>query len=404
MSDRAEIGDSMTMPGSMDWLAAELDQLSNNRLFRSRRNCRPLNGREIELDGQHLLNFGANDYLGLAHDQRVKEAAFEAIKQFGAGATASALICGRTEIHAELEQKLSEFEGSEQAILFPTGYAANLGVISTMAGPDDVIFCERENHSCLVDGCRLSGARFRVFRRHELSRLADDLKQQSGRRKWIVTDAVFSMDGDFAPLVELCDLADEHQAAVIVDEAHGTGVLGEQGRGLCEHLGVQDRVAVRIGTLSKAVGVSGGFVTGDNTLCDYLWNHTRTQMFSTAAPPASCAAAVAALKIMSEEPERREHVQQLSMALRDRLQKQSIQTLGEEIVPIVPVVISDIDQLLQVSEELQSAGFFVPAIRPPTVPKGTSRLRISLSAAHTENDIIGLADAITNVMRKVGAR
>ncbi|MBW3542928.1 MAG: aminotransferase class I/II-fold pyridoxal phosphate-dependent enzyme, partial [Planctomycetes bacterium] len=264
------------------WIAADLEQREKEHLLRARREVTPLGGGRCRIADRILIDFAGNDYLDLAGDPRVIAAARGAMEQCGVGSRASALVSGRTPWHAALERRLAEFERQPAAILFPSGYAANVGTITALAGEKDVVFCDRFNHASLVDACRLCGARLRVYRHDRLERLQRELSRAANaRRRFIITDAVFSMDGDVAPLVELCDVAERFEATIVVDEAHGTGVYGDSGRGACEELGVEERVGVRIGTLSKAVGVMGGFVAGAQTLIAYLWNAARTQMFST---------------------------------------------------------------------------------------------------------------------------
>lgn len=350
---------------------------------------------ECEIDGRPLSNFASNDYLGLAADPRLADAAKGALSEAGVGARASALVTGRTEWHARLEQALARFEGQEAAMLFPTGYAANVGTIAALIEDDDVVFCDRLNHASLIDGCRLSGAKLRVFRHSELETLERELQKAGGfRRRLIVTDAVFSMDGDVAPLCELCDLAERFDADVLVDEAHGTGVFGERGRGVCEQLSVENRVAVRVGTLSKAVGTLGGFVAGPQTLIDWLWNKARPQVFSTALPPAICAAATAAIEIIQDEPELRVHLWRNCEFVRREL----VAWCGNSVGPIIPIVLGDPDRVIAAQRKLEERGCLVAAIRPPTVPQGTSRLRISLSAAHDQAALQNLVDAFREVV------
>ena len=366
------------MSDYLGWIADELRSLEVDGLRRRRRQVIPLPGGQCLVDGHSVWDFASNDYLGLANDPRVVAAAEAALRTHGVGSKASPLVSGRTDLHAKLERTLAEFEGAEAAIVFPTGMAANVGTVSALAGAEDVVFSDRLNHASLIDGCRASGARVRIYRHDDLESLNASLARETGRRKYIVTDSVFSMDGDLAPLPELCELGERHQAAVIVDEAHGTGVFGERGRGVAEHQGVEARVAVRIGTLSKAIGTIGGFVTGDQSLVDYLWNKARTQIYSTALPPAICAAAIAAIEIIRTEPERRIHLHALSVSFRDQLQQFGIATYPGSIGPIVPIVMHQPEAAVCVADQLLEAGFFVGAIRPPTVPRGTSRLRICL--------------------------
>jgi 8-amino-7-oxononanoate synthase len=379
---------------SLDWLAKELQTLHADGLLRQRRCIATLADGTCELRGRRLKNFAGNDYLNLAHDPRIISALQWGAEQGGSGVTASALVSGRSPWHQKLETDLARFHGQQSALLFPTGYAANLGTVAALAGPEDVIFCDRLNHACLVDGCKLSGARLRVYRHQELGRLKAELqKSQGSRRRWIVTDSVFSMDGDLAPLQELCDLAETYSAGIILDEAHAFGILGEQGRGAAEFLGVESRIAVRIGTLSKAAGSLGGFVTGPQVLIDWLWNRARTQMFSTALPVPACTAASCALTIITEEPVRRQRVVAFAADLRARLR-----TAGFDVPdgtgPIVPVILDTPQSALSAAAHLEQSGFLVAAIRPPTVPQGTSRLRITITAAVCEQDLLDLSSAL----------
>lgn len=380
-------------------LAEQLEELRENGLLREARCVTPLPDGWCGIDGAKVRNVASNDYLNLAHDPRLIEAAQIALNESGVGSGASALVAGRGPWQEKLEEKLAEFEQTESSLVFPTGYAANVGSLATLISADDTIFCDRLNHASLVDGCRMSGARLRVYRHDQLDILERELKKaRADTQKWIVTDGVFSMDGVVAPLPELCDLAERFGAFVVVDEAHGTGVLGENGRGTCELTGTEDRVAVRVGTLSKAVGCLGGFVAGSRVLIDLLRNSARTQMFSTALPPAICAAACRALEIIRSEPERKETLHQLAELLRAELLHFdltiSVSELSECRGPIVPVIIGDPAPTLAAGQRLLKEGFLVGAIRPPTVPNGTSRLRISVNSGLREGDIRALVVAV----------
>ena len=387
------------MSESLAWLAEELRDWASQGLFRRRRSVRPLADGWCEVDGRRMLNFASNDYLNLAGDPRVIAAAAEALSTWGVGSRASALVCGRTTWHERLERRLAEFEGQPAALLFPTGMAANVGTVAALVGPGDVVLCDRLNHASLVDGCRLSGAKLRVYQHTDLSVLERELdKATDARRKWIVTDSIFSMDGDLAPLPKLCDLAERFGASLIVDEAHGTGVFGTQGRGAAELLDVEHRIAVRVGTLSKSIGTLGGFVTGSQELIDFLWNHARTQIYSTALPPAICAAAVAAIDIIAAEPSRRERLTNASASFRDQLRAAGVEPLSGSVGPIVPVVMNEPEAAVRVSDHLEQQGFLVGAIRPPTVPRGTSRLRIVVTAAHTNDDLTRLSTAVSRAI------
>lgn len=379
----------------LPWLRDQLDQWDASGLRRRRRVVTPLPDGWSLVDGRRLRNFAGNDYLNLAQHPEVLAAAQIAVTQAGVGSQGSALVCGRTPWHVQLEQRLARFEGEDAGILFPTGMAANVGTITALAGANDVIFCDRFNHASLVDGCHLSEAKFRVYRHAELDRLAEHLHASANyRRRFIVTDTVFSMDGDLAPLPELCQLAERFHAHLIVDEAHATGVFGSTGRGVCEHFGVTERVAVRVGTLSKALGALGGFVCGSSDLIDVLWNSARTQMFSTALPPAICAAAAAALDVVHREPERLTQLQQLYQQFRADLNHRGVTPLAGSVGPIVPIIVQSPQVAVQVAAKLEERGYLVGAIRPPTVPEGTSRLRISLSLAHSAADLATFADAV----------
>lgn len=383
----------------LPFYADRLAELAAQGLLRRRQSIRPLPDGWCERDGRKLRDFASNDYLNLAGDSRLRSAAEAALRDT-MGGRASALICGRTPWHEQLEQRLAAFEQQPAAILFPTGMAANMGTIAALAGPDDVVFCDRLNHASLVDGCRLSGARFRVYRHDDLAHLERELaKPQASGRRWIISDAVFSMDGDVAPLPELCTLAERYGAELIVDEAHGTGVFGHTGRGVCEWLGVEERVAVRIGTLSKALGCLGGFVTGPTELIDLLWNTARTQMFSTALPPCVCAAATAAIEIVSCQPELTTTLHSRAAEFRRQLRERNIPLADTVCGPIIPVVLGDSESTVQVAAELDRRGYLVGAIRPPTVPHGTARLRITVTLAHDDASLIELADELSDVVR-----
>lgn len=340
-----------------------------------------------------LVNFASNDYLGLAGDPRLAEAAGQAIDGFGWGSGASPLICGYTEEHQQLEADLARFEGTEAAIVFNSGFAANLGTVAALVGLGDVVLGDRLNHASLIDGCRLSGARFRTWPHGDLDRLENLLQKESGTRRLIVTDTLFSMDGDFAPLADLADLAERYQAMLLVDEAHATGVFGPHGRGLVEQCGVEQRVDIRIGTLSKALGSVGGFVAGRRVLIEWLVNRARNYIYSTAFPAAACAAGRAALRIVDSEPQRRAHLLALATRLRSGLTERGWGT-GPGHSQIVPVLLGSAERAVETSARLRAAGLWVPAIRPPSVRPDTSRLRVSLTAAHLDEHVDQLLAAL----------
>jgi 8-amino-7-oxononanoate synthase len=382
----------MPNPRSLYWLSAALDRLSREGLRRERRVGSGLPAGTID--------FGSNDYLGLAGDPRLAEAAAEAARASGWGAGASPVVSGRSSLHAELERRLAAFEGAEAAIVFPSGFAANAGVVPALVDEGDIVYADAKNHASLIDGCRLSRAERRVYPHNDATALEAILQADAGRyrRRLIVTDGLFSMDGDFAPLAELGALAERYDAMLLVDEAHATGVWGPHGRGSVEHAAtlaprLQGQVAVRIGTLSKALGSAGGFVTGSGELIDWLHNRARPYVFSTASPPAVAAASIAALEIVQAEPERRETVHRNAQTLRDLLQAAGCST-GASTSQIVPILVGAPETALALAARLAERGFYVPAIRPPSVPAGESLLRVSVSARHTAEDLRRLVAAL----------
>ena len=384
---------------TLGWIDDELQQLERMGLRRQVITHAGPQGAVIRLKKQHLINWGSNDYLGLAADPRLAAAATTAIEQHGWGAGASPLITGHSSLHDELERRLADFEGTEAALLFPSGFAANVGTIEALVGRGDAVFSDDRNHASLIDGCRLSRADVHVYRHCDARDLESSLsKATTYRRKLIVTDTVFSMDGDVAPLEEICNLAERFGCMVMFDEAHATGVFGRHGSGLTEWLGLEERVHIRVGTLSKALGCAGGFVAGSKLLVDWLTNRARPYVFSTAHPAAGAAAALAALDVVQCEPGRREKLLQNAAYLRDRLTVQGWNCRSSQS-QIVPVVIGGANETMSVSAELRKREHFVPGIRPPSVPEGESLLRISLSYGHTREMLDGLIDAMNELRR-----
>ena len=350
------------------------------------------------LDGREYVHFGSNDYLGLASHPQVVEAACEAARREGWGAGASPLVIGHHREHQLLEEALARFEQTDAAVVFPSGYAANVGTITALVGRQDAVFSDQYNHASLIDGMRLSRAQVFVYRHGDVHHLETLLREHAGRfrRRLIATDGVFSMHGDLAPLPELVRLARQYDCMLLVDEAHGTGVLGPQGRGAAEHLGVHGEVPIHLGTLSKALGSQGGFVAGSQELVLHLVNRARSLVFSTAMPPASAAAARAALELVEKEPERRQKLLHLAGELRRQLQDQGW-NVPPGVTPIVPVFVGTEQRVLELAGELRRRGLWVPAIRPPSVPEGQCCLRISLSAQHTPEQVHQLAQALAEL-------
>jgi 8-amino-7-oxononanoate synthase len=380
------------------WMSDKLDEQRRRGLYRVRRRLQSGQGPRVRLDGRSCLNFSSNDYLDLATDPRLAAAAARAARRYGTGAGASPLVSGYLPPLRALERALARWEGSEAALVFASGFVANLAVVGTLAGTGDAVFSDEWNHASLIDGCRLSRARVHVYRHADLDHLADLLRTEGrqARRRLLVSDSVFSMDGDLAPLAGLLELAQRHDGLVVLDEAHATGVLGEHGRGVTDLLPAGtpglDRL-IKVGTLSKALGSQGGFVCGPGRLARYLINHARPYIFSTALAPASAAAARRAVAVVGQEPGRRQHVLALARQLGAGLRELGF-AIGPGCCQIVPVLVGASEAAVALSARLQEQGLLVPAIRPPSVPPGTARLRISLTAGHTEADVGQLLDAL----------
>jgi len=370
-----------------------LEDLRDRGLYRRMRMVSGPQGPRVLLDGKPVLLLCSNNYLGLADHPRVREAAAEAAMRYGAGAGASRLVSGTMRIHRRLEERLAEFKGSERALLFGSGYLANVGTIQALARPGEVVFSDALNHASIVDGCRLAGAETFVYDHTDLDHLAWGLEQAEGRGSLIVTDGVFSMDGDIAPLEGIVELAREHDVRVMVDDAHGTGTIGPGGRGTAAAAGLEDEIDVLVGTLSKSLGSYGAYVCCERRVAKYLVNTARTLIFSTALPPPAVAAAMAALELLQSEPRRVEKVQRNSAMLREALNQEGLPTLPG-ITPVIPLVIGDAETAVAATEHALGRGVFAQAIRPPTVPAGTSRLRLTVMASHTKSELREAASTI----------
>ncbi|MDX1756768.1 MAG: 8-amino-7-oxononanoate synthase [Marinobacter sp.] len=375
--------------------AGELEARQRAGLYRTRRLVEGPQQPALTADGKPVLAFCSNDYLGLASHPSVTAALTAAAADVGVGGGASHLICGHHEAHHRLEQRLADFTGRSAALFFSTGYMANLGVISALAGRGDTIFSDRLNHASIIDGCILSRARVQRYPHNNVEALADRLASTAGH-KLVVTDGVFSMDGDLAPLRELSRLCRQHDALLVVDDAHGVGVLGSRGGGSLEHLGLsEDEVPLLIGTLGKAVGTSGAFVAGPELMIDYLVQKARTYIYTTAMPPALAAATCASLDLIDAEPERRDHLRHLIRRFREEAQALGYPLMPSQ-TPIQPIMVGDNWAALELSRRLEEQGLLVTAIRPPTVPEGEARLRVTLSAAHTDADLDRLLEGLVN--------
>jgi len=382
------------LPEPLAWIDEDLESLAAAELLRPRRVRTGRQAARVLLDGRELVNFGANDYLGYAGDVRLTKAASKAACAEGFGAGASPLVSGHSQAHEQLERAIAGLLDVEAALVFPSGFAANAATIPALVGPGDAIYSDARNHASLIDGCRLSRASVHVYPHRDAAAL-EQLLAAAGpaRRRLIVTDTLFSMDGTIAPLADLSALARRHGAILLADEAHATGIFGARGSGLVEETGSGDGVHVRIGTLSKALGAAGGFVAGQGRLVEWLRHRARAWMFSTAHPPAVAAAATRAIELVGREPQRRRELLGRAAEFRARLAARGIDTAAAG-AQIVPVIAGEPAAALALADRLAAAGFFVPAIRPPSVPPGQSLVRASLSWLHSDADLARLADAL----------
>ena len=390
-----------TQPSWIDEFPARIAELDRAHLRRKRRVVVPEGGARLQVDGQSMLAFCSNDYLGLAGHPELIEAACAGARAFGVGSGASPLVSGHSAANAALEEELARFTQLPRAMYFYAGYATNIGIIPPLVGEGDALFSDALNHACLIDGARLSRAHIHRFAHGDLAALEVALAHSPARRKLVISDAVFSMDGDIADIPALLALCERHDALLLLDDAHGFGVLGPQGRGSLAHFGLTGANASRrvlyMATLGKAAGVAGAFVAGDDALVEWLLQKTRSYIFATAAPPLLASALRASLALIETEQWRRDHLNRLVARLREGLAsvlQGTSWTLGDSTTAIQPLLIGPNDEALAVMEGLRERGIWVPAIRPPTVAEGTARLRIALSAAHSEADVDCLIQAL----------
>ena len=385
------------MTAAFSKLAENLEQIRQQGLYRSRRIVTSPQGAEAVCDGSRVINFCSNDYLGLANHPAVVKAFKEAADAYGVGSGSAHLICGHSAAHHALEEALAEFTGRDRALLFSTGYMANMGVISALAGRQDAVFEDRLNHASLLDGGLLSGARFKRYAHADIENLERGLEAIDSQAL-IVTDGVFSMDGDFAPLPALSETAVRHKAWLMVDDAHGLGVIGAQGGGIVEHYGLgQQEVPVLVGTLGKAFGTFGAFVAGSEALIETLIQKARTYIYTTALPSPVAAATSASLKIVIAESWRRDKLASLSERFKHGAEQLGL-PLTPSNSPIQPVLIGDSQRALAVGRQLMDSGFLIGAIRPPTVPQGSARLRVTFSALHEEDQVDRLLEALARAV------
>ncbi len=381
-----------------DELNRRLAELREQNLLRELRRVDSTQGSHIEIGGKTFLNFSSNDYLGLASHPTLREMAIRAVEKFGAGAGASRLICGSLVAFHQLEDALATFKKTEAALTFSTGYAAALGTITALVGQDDIIILDKLVHACIVDAAKLSGAKLRIFDHNDLNDLEDKLRwarKNSQGQILVVTESIFSMDGDAAPLREIVALKEKYGAWLMVDEAHATGIIGENGRGLADALGVSNQIEIQMGTLGKALGASGGYICGSRTLIDFLVNRARSFIFSTAPIPAAAATAMAGVQIAqtAEGETRRKNLFARCAELNSKLKIEDAKLPSA----IIPLILGDENRALEAATKLREQNIFVPAIRYPTVARGAARLRVTLTAAHTAADVAELVAALNKL-------
>ncbi len=378
--------------------AEQVDEIKRQGLYRSRRLLESPQGACVEIDGQKLVNFSSNDYLGLANHPDIVTAFKQAVDEYGVGSGSAHLICGHHRVHQQLEEELADFVGRDRVLLFSNGYMANLGIISTLVSTGDAVYEDRLNHASLLDGGRMAGARFQRYRHGDIEHLKTILNRNLSRKKMIVTDGVFSMDGDLAPMADLVRIARSNKALLMIDDAHGLGIVGKKGGGVLEEFQLsQHDVPVLMATLGKGFGTYGAFVAGSESLIDFLLQKARTYTFTTALPPALAEATRASLKLIIQEDWRREKLQLLSIQLKTGIRQLGLDLLESESA-IHAVIIGDNYRTSEISNQLLNMGIFVSAIRPPSVPKGKARLRITLSAKHEAQDVDRLLSALEKVV------
>ncbi len=369
------------------FLNETLDHLADRNLLRQMRTLDGSQGRHVSIDGRNVLNFCSNNYLGLADDVRLSQAAMESLRVEGFGCGASRLVCGNLSSHIRLEEVMAKFKSTESCLLFNSGYTANVGIISSLFGRGDMIFSDKLNHASIIDGILLSGAEYKRYTHGNIHSLETMLKAAASlSKKLIVTDSVFSMDGDIAPLPDIVALAKKYDCAIMVDEAHALGVLGKQGKGAVEYFDLEGQIDIQMGTFSKAVGSFGAYCCGSKKLIDFLRNKARSFIYTTGLPPSVVAASLRGLEIVVQQPERRKELLAKTQIVCQALNHLGFDTLNTQ-TPIIPIVVKDAALSMRFSQKLFEAGVFVSAIRPPTVPANTARLRVTVMATHTQQDL-----------------
>jgi len=387
---------------ALAFLADEIAAMKAQGVFRYPRVFEGPQGPRAIIDGREVVNLSSNNYLGLANHPRVREAAIKAIEEYGAGTASVRSIAGTMSLHVELERRLAAFKRTEAALVFQSGFTANAGTVAAILGKEDVIISDELNHASIIDGCRLSRAQIKIYPHRDVAALRRLLEESRGaRRVLVVTDGVFSMDGDIAPLPDIVAVAKEYGAITMVDDAHASGVLGTNGRGTVDHFGLHGQVDIQVGTLSKAIGILGGYVAGSKLLIDYLIQRARPFLFSTSHPPAVTAACLAALDILETEPELIQRLWDNARYFREGLADAGFDVSGSE-TPIIPVIVGEGDKAMRLSDRLFEEGVFAQGIAYPTVPRGKARVRTIVTAAHTRDDLDQALAAFRKVGRELG--
>ena len=387
----------------LDWLTQEIDGLKEQGLYNRIRTIGSAQGARLVVDGKDVLNFCSNNYLGLANHPKLVEAAKEATKKYGVGPAAVRTIAGTTDLHVQLEQRLAKFKGAQDVITFQSGFTANLGTISALVGKEDAIFSDRLNHASIIDGCRLSGAKIIAYEHNDPKSLEDAIKENVSnfRRSLIVTDGVFSMDGDIAPLPALYEVAKKYDILFMVDDAHGEGVLGKGGRGIVDHFDLHGKIDIEVGTMSKAFGVVGGIVAGDKKIIEWLRQRGRPFLFSSAVTIPDAAACLAAVDLLEESTELVDKLWDNAKYFKAEMKKLGFDT-GVSETPITPIMLGEAPLAQQFSRELFEESVFAMAIGFPTVPKGRARIRVMISASHDRDDLGQGLEAFAKVGKKLG--
>ncbi|MBU3183301.1 8-amino-7-oxononanoate synthase [Clostridium estertheticum] len=370
----------------MNYITDKLIKIKDKGLYRELRYIDTAQSPRVKIEGKDFILLGSNNYLGLCDDFRLKKAAIDAINKYGVGSGGSRLTTGSYDLHKQLEEKIASFKGTEASLVFNTGYMANVGIISALCDGGWVIFSDKLNHASIIDGYRLSGAKLIRYKHCDMNDLLNKINKYKGSNNLIVTDGVFSMDGDIAPLPDIVKIAKKFNMMTMVDDAHATGILGKNGSGTASYFGLDNEIDIIMGTLSKAVASEGGYVAGKKDLINYLINSARSFIYSTALSPSTIAVSIKALEIIEKDEERRVKLLKTSNWFQNQLKVAGFNVM-ETKTPIIPILIGKVDKAVEFSKILLSQGVYVPAIRPPSVPRGTSRLRISLMATHSKEDL-----------------